>query len=100
MYRIKSLEYDSLFNAPFSPKPEVLHLKKTFVNITGKPQQTKIVNKETEKQETENKKVEVKKVLETEEKPTLPDVIVNNTELATLEELRNVTPKKLFRRKK
>ena len=86
MYRIKSLEYDSLFNAPFSPKPEVLHLKKTFANITGELQQTKIVNKETEKQETE-KKVEVKKVLETEEKITLPDVIVNNTELATLEEI-------------
>lgn len=100
MYKINNLEYDSLFKSTFSPKPEVLHLKKTFVNITGKPQQTKIVNKETEKQETENKKVEVKKVLETEEKPTLPEVIVNNTELATLEELRNVTPKKLFRRKK
>lgn len=95
MYKINNLEYDSLFYAPFSPKPEVLHLKKTFVNIIGEPQQPKIVNKETE-----NKKVEVKKVLETEEKTTLPDVIVNNTELATLEELRNVTPKKLFRRKK
>ena len=99
MLKLNNLEYDTILKSPFSPKPEVLHWKSV---VTGNQQQKKVEKQEIIKQEVEVQKnqspVETE-VLETEKKETLPNV-VNNNELATLEELRNVTPKKLFRRKK
>ena len=102
MLKLNNLEYDTILKSQFSPKPEVLHLRKSVVNVSENQQQIKVEKQETIKQEVEVQKnqspVETE-VLETEKKETLPNV-VNNNELATLEELRNVTPKKLFRRKK
>lgn len=102
MLKLNNLEYDTILKSPFSPKPEVLHLRKSVVNVSENQQQIKVEKQETIKQEVEVQKnqspVETE-VLEAEKKETLPNV-VNNNELATLEELRNVTPKKLFRRKK
>lgn len=107
MLKLNNLEYDTILKSQFSPKPEVLHLRKSVVNVSGNQQQIKVEKQEIIKQETIKQEVEVQKnqspveteVLEAEKKETLPNV-VNNNELATLEELRNVTPKKLFRRKK
>lgn len=102
MLKLNNLEYDTILKSQFSPKPEVLHLRKSVVNVSENQQQIKVEKQETIKQEVEVQKnqspVETE-VLETEKKETLPNV-VNNNELVSLDELRNVTPKKLFRRKK
>lgn len=89
MFKINDLEYDNLFKSQFSPKPEVMHFSK--VVIVEKPIEKIEVKKITEEPKQEQKKEETKE--------NLPPSVMSNNELVEYE-IRDITPKKLFKRKK
>ena len=96
MIKIKEFEYETKFKFNFSPKPETLHIKKQRIlqKVDDKNKKEKVLKEE---KNTDLNSEFAEKTQKQEEKQENLGLMVTNS---VNYEIKDVTPRKLFRRKK
>ena len=96
MIKIKEFEYETKFKSNFSPKPETLHIKKQRIlqKVDDKNKKEKVLKEE---KNTDLNSEFAEKTQKQEEKQENLGLMVTNS---VNYEIKDVTPRRFFRRKK